>query len=468
MRMRSWCGALVLLSVLPLGCKKQGSSQQEHMDGEKAKARAELLAPERRGPAFSLAPEPVTAKPPASGPAYFAIEKVGLVTFGVDGAITLDRLPLGIVAGLGVDADGAAIVASDGVVRVKNGKVEIIGGEASPSSSPGAVVRTTPDGRIWIGEASGFHEWDGSTWTKHPRPFGKDLFRTFQIDGKGRVYALGYGSVIVYDGKWQTMYDWSAISDQGVYGRPKVADLVLDGKEVILIQQSRENLQLDGASVSFVERESTGTQGNGRKLGSDYISIRGNEALRAPLRGGAPDQTVKFKDEYLNADLSYVDDGGRVWVRDERGVHVVAPDGAVTSWPAGSVPDITGDVKAIHVVGTGPDKLPATGGAVAKGSLRGRVMKKDTPLVAAVVEVCPSPSMSFVKGTTPCTGSSPSGNATADADGNFVIADMPLRAYGVAIKADNDWYKILGSQCAGMSEGDTCDLGTLDITKPAF
>jgi hypothetical protein len=164
-----------------------------------------------------------------------------------------------------------------------------------------------------------------------------------------------------------------------------------------------------------------------------------------------------------NIRAAAVDDGGRAWVGSELGVVVLGPGDEKTEWPKGSVPELVGTVEAILVVGSGPARLPASG-PVRKGSLTGKLLRGGAGLAGAPVELCPSPSMMFRD--TPCSESPIKFAAVADENGVWTVHDVPLGAYGIAVKLDERWQVTLGDRLGeGMRADSMYDTGSLVLDR---
>jgi hypothetical protein len=426
---------------------------------------AALLAPERHGPAFAKMPEAIATTPATAGAAYFYVNDVGLVTIGADGAVSQQKLPIQGVSALAIDRDGAVIVAAKHVFRVKDAAVEQLGGDDSPDGSYSAKLRVAPDGKVWLSTTSDFYAWDGKTWTKHANPLGESV-TDFVLDGKGRVYAASNPAITMFDGAWQKVYDITGSPTQGYISQPKLWGVYIAGKELVA-PYADGFIRLNGSGVQVVERKAGDPSlGDGRVVGSDYVSVfsgTDKHIIRTPIAGGA-DKVIELKQ---GPSTFAIDDGGRVWMASDAGVQIAAADGTITTWPVGSIPEISASISAIAVTGSGPSKLPAAG-AIAKGTIRGHVTNKHAPVAKAYVEVCTSPRDSVRKDMTPCQNNPIHGSADTDDAGAFAIADLPLQDYKVVIRNGSDWYQLLGSQCAGMSDGATCDIGELDLSNKPF
>jgi hypothetical protein len=155
------------------------------------------------------------------------------------------------------------------------------------------------------------------------------------------------------------------------------------------------------------------------------------------------------------------DDSGRLWIASDTGVAIVGPADERVEWKSGSVDELAGQVEVIGVAGAGPE-LPGDVGPVKTGGLKGKILKDGKGFASAEVEICPNPAGWFEK--SPCAESPTRFSATTDADGNFEMKDVPLGAYGLAVKVVDKWQLTYGAEYGvGMKEGETYDIGSITL-----
>lgn len=157
-----------------------------------------------------------------------------------------------------------------------------------------------------------------------------------------------------------------------------------------------------------------------------------------------------------------IDDRERTWVAGDGGIAIVGPAAERVFWRSGTIEEVAGAVTHVIVVGRGPE-LPQAG-EVKKGNVKGSIVEGDKGLAAVEVEMCESPS--FIYRKTPCTGAPTHLRGKTDADGNFQFTDVPLGAYGVAVKIGKKWQITMGAGYGStMKAGDTIEIGKIEIEK---
>lgn len=155
-----------------------------------------------------------------------------------------------------------------------------------------------------------------------------------------------------------------------------------------------------------------------------------------------------------------IDDRERTWVAGDGGIAIVGPAAERVFWRSGSIEEVAGSVTHLVVVGRGPE-LPQAGD-VKKGNVKGSIVDGDKGLAAVDVELCESPSFIYTK--TPCHGAPTHLRGKTDAEGNFQFTDVPLGAYGVAVKIGKKWQITMGAGYGStMKAGDTIEIGKIEI-----
>jgi hypothetical protein len=163
------------------------------------------------------------------------------------------------------------------------------------------------------------------------------------------------------------------------------------------------------------------------------------------------------------------DSGGRVWLGTSYGLTVF--DGA--NWQTYLMSNSglgDNDVNFILVTNDGP-ALPALE-EKAKSSLTGKLEKADgTPLADAIVEICVETIGSSFTGDTPCSDQPFTLSTKTDADGVFLIENVPAGYYViVADTGDGSWAQLtdqygISSERTLIQAGEAHDIGTLTIEE---
>lgn len=457
--------------VVPAKVEEPGEAPPEI----KADAKAETKAPvveakiEAPPPTPPTPPTPVAA-PSAPGPAYFAVDRKGVVRLDGGKFTLLAGSPDKLIKGLQVGGDGAVwVVGYEDVLRLEGDKFKKVtkaGFRELGSSIDDFAV--TADGEIWAATFKGVARWDGAAWTVEEKAkigAGDDLLQGIAVDQAGAVFVASTHKVHVKrGGAWQDVDLKKAgqtrelfiegarlAPDQSVYVLASAALLRVGPTPdvVVTVPLGKDSIpSFGGLSVSS----------NGAVAAKNLDDVIGMPA------GGAARTWSSRNEKDFRADNIRgvgVDDGGRVWVGSDTGVSVLGPGDAKTEWPAGSVPELIGEVEQIVIVGAGPTELPASG-AVRKGGLTGKLVRDGSPLAGVEVEICPSPGMIFSK--SPCADANTRFAGKADDKGVWTFNDVPLGTYGIAVKVEDKWQITYGHSLGnGMKEGQVFDAGSISL-----
>jgi hypothetical protein len=273
---------------------------------------------------------------------------------------------------------------------------------------------------IWLATTYGFYHYDGKAWNRlfdTAKAKSKLFIEKFEVLADGRIILFMSGKIGVYDGKGLAVHEVGNFSvKNGFVGK--------DGMIYVV----------------------------------GHKTITGYDATDfSPQKAFALDEAGLRATWISHASM---DNTGRFWAMTDGGVLILDKDFNPTLWPTSSVSAIAGKLKHLVAVGKGPSKLP-TPGKVATGSIKGQFLKDGTPLGNVVAELCESPAFTFK--ASPCERKPFSKKTTTSSDGNFIFADVPLSSYGVAVKVAGKWHKTMFSNCAGLKEGQVCDLGKLSL-----
>lgn len=92
------------------------------------------------------------------------------------------------------------------------------------------------------------------------------------------------------------------------------------------------------------------------------------------------------------------------------------------------------------VAGSGP-ALPQPL-SKAPGTITGRLVRHGEPVADAVIEICVEKLGMMFRGDSPCASQQVSYRATTEADGNFILEDVPTGNYVFTFKEGNSWTRL--------------------------
>lgn len=406
----------------------------------------------------------------AAGPAYFAVDKKGVVRLDRGKFTVLAGSPDKLIKGLQIGGDGALwVVGFEDLMKLEGDKFKRVtkAGYSELGSSIDDFA-VTADGKVWAATFKGVGMWDGAKWSVEEKATigaGEDLLQGIAVDQAGNVFVASTHKVhIKSGGAWKDL-DLSKLGQT----RELFFEGVRLGPDQSVYALASSTLMRVGPGVDAVV---------GVKLGSDVIpSFAGlsvsqnggiaaknlNDVIGMPAGGAARTWSSRNGKDFRGDNVRGVgiDDSGRVWVGSDSGVSVLGPGDAKTEWPAGSVPELIGQVEGIVVVGSGPSALPVSG-AVRTGGLTGKLLRDGSPLAGVDVEICPSPSMIFSE--SPCADAVTKFAGKADDKGVWTFNDVPLGTYGIAVKIDDKWQITFGHSLGeGMKEGQVFDTGSIPL-----
>jgi ligand-binding sensor domain-containing protein len=441
--------------------------------GAKADIKVEPVveAPKTEAPPAATTP---AAAAGAAGPAYFAVDKKGVIKLENDKFTLLGNSPDKLMKGLQIAGDGALwVVGFEDILRLEGDKFKKV--TSAGFSELGSSIddfAVTADGKIWAATFKGVGYWDGKTWAVEDKAkigAGDDLLQGIAVDKAGNVWVASTHKVHVKTGgAWKDVALDKAGQKRQLFF--EALDLAPDGSVYALASAVllRIGPAADALATVKLGDDDLPSWGDLAISSNGSIAARNLDDVSALPAGGAARTWSSRNEKDFRADnirAVGVDDSGRVWVGSDAGVSVVGPGDAKVEWPQGSVPELIGEVGAIVVVGSGPATLPASG-AVRKGGLTGKLVRDGAALPNVDVEICPSPGMVFTK--SPCADAATKFSGKADDKGVWTFNDVPLGSYGIAVKIEGKWQITFGHSLGeGMKEGQVFDTGsiTLDSKK---
>jgi len=289
-------------------------------------------------------------------------------------------------------------------------------------------VKVAPDGKVWVVTSRSVALFENNTWTifQEGQGFnGSRFFNALALDAKGRPWAAHSNGVDVYENG-----AWTAI-EKTDYTSPE--SLAIDAKGQVWFGTLSDGVYLyDGSTWAPHNRDS-------EQLLSNHVA-----ALAA-------------------------DSGGRVWLGTTYGLTVF--DGA--QWQTflmGNSGLADNEVNFVIVNKDGP-ALPAIE-EKAKGSVTGKIERADgTPLADARVEICVETLATTFTGDTPCSDQPFVLSTKTDADGVFLIQNVPAGYYVIVAETEpNKWAQLIDqfgitSERTLIQAGEDYDVKTLTLQE---
>jgi hypothetical protein len=450
--MRAW---LFVLAACSSKSPEPAAESGESFGSLPDKLVARIAEPARRGPAFGVEAKPLPAAD-QPGPAYLWVDNVGLATIAVDGTVSIQANTTPNVTAIALDGDGSLFVAvRDQVSRLRDGQLVPI-----PGKSPIQIfdLRVAPDGGLWAAYLDQLVRYTGSAWKAEQSGLGSHV-RGITFDGAGRTFVAGDKLVVFENGGWKVVLDTSGIDVEKDKLPGWTEAIATPDGLVVLGCTYRVDIAKGKATAYYLNG---GGIKHARLVGKELV---GHNCFYGGLsRAPGADKVIELnKESKLNKGEQAVDGRGRVWVYDrERGFEITGLDGKVTKLPNGSIPELTGEVIALAVAGTGPDTLPGAR-EIARGRITGRIATAGKPAAGVSVEICRDPWRTYSKKSSPCSSKPDRLTATTDASGAFTI-EAPLALYSIAAQVAGTWYGLpwLDTACKSMAAGAECNVGQLD------
>lgn len=438
-------------------------------DDTKTDAKADTKVEEPKVEEPAVVPS-TPLEPGKPGPAYFAVRDKGVVMLDAGKFTKVDGGPDKLVKEITQGPDGGVyLLGFEGVMKLEGAKAKLVA-ETGFGQDTGTLddFAITKDGKIWGVGYKGVSFWDGAAWkTEDKAVLGTEvtLIRGVAVDATGRVWVASSNAIHTKDADKWTIVD---ISKQ--FKRQAFFDDMGIGPEGVAFAMASDTL-LKLSAPDKLETVKVGQKyAMLGELGFSSLGVGGLKSGLDVVTRIMPDgkQTnYSAKKDFAAAQIEDVtaDDSGRLWIATDTGVAIMGPAEEKVEWKSGSVDELAGQVEVIGVAGAGPE-LPAAVGPVKTGGLKGKIIKEGKGFASAEVEICPNPSSWFTK--SPCAESPTRFSATTDAEGNFEMKDVPLGAYGLAVKVADKWNLTYGAEYgAGMKEGETYDIGSITLKDEA-
>ena len=338
-------------------------SKPEPAKTEPAKPEPEPVKPEPTAPKFT----PAVANTP--GPAFFTVDKVGVVKLDEAGFAIVEGSPSTLQKDLQVGPDGALyMLGHEDIYRLEGERMVSIarGGQDDLGGSPDHLA-VAPSGDLWVTSFKGVARWDGKSWTTEERArigAGDDPLAAIAVDKDNRVWVASTTLLHVREAEaWRTVD-----LGQARRGKSYLKDLERDPAGAVHLVMDNTVLKV-GPTPADIVKVNVGVKGSAQlsdirfALGGSIGLISDQDVYHVPA-GGSPRKYSSEKSRDFTADhISTIapDDSGRLWVGSDIGVIVIVPGGPRVEWLSGSVPELIGTVGDMIVFGAGPTTLPAAG-----------------------------------------------------------------------------------------------------------
>ena len=332
--------------------------------------------------------------------------------------------------GIACDADGGIWVAHfQGVSHYANGQWTTYGSDllATGASANELVydVKVAPDGTVWVLTSNSVASFANDTWTVFQEGQGFNASRFFSalaLDANGRPWAAHSTGVDVFeDGAW-TSFESTDINTP--------ESIAVDANGQTWLGTLTGGVYLfDGNTWTNYNRDSGDLPSN------HVVSLAG-------------------------------DSSGRVWLGTSYGLTVFDSANWQTFLMSNSG---TGDndVRFVIVTKDGPS-LPAVE-EKENGSLTGTIEQADgTPLADARVEICVETIGSSFFGDTPCSDQPFFLSTKTDANGTFLIENIPAGYYVIVAETGTGWAQLVDnfgitSERTLIEAGEQHDIETLTL-----
>jgi len=365
-----------------------------------------------------------------------------------------------------------AIVHSEGVVLF-DGKTFTSLPATDSYLSPNGVT-CDANGGVWVAHFQGVSRYSNGLWTTYrsDQLASGDSVNELVYDVKaaadGKVWVVTSRSVAMFEHeKWTVFQEGQGFADSRFFnaltvdakGRPWAAhstgmDVFENGAWISISIDKRDYSSLESIAVDAQGQVWLGTVSDG--------------AFR--FDGSSTTEHNRDTEQLLSNTVASLaaDSSGRVWLGTTYGLTVF--DGA--SWQTFLMSNSglgDNDVKFVVVTKDGP-ALSALE-EKAKASLTGKIEKADgTPLADARVEICVEILATSFTGDTPCSDQPFFLSTQTDANGVFLLENVPASYYVTVVDTGSGWAQ-LADQFGNLSErnlvepGEEHDMKTLTLEE---
>jgi hypothetical protein len=467
------CGNKTSSGTAGSGSGSGSGSAEEPWEREMHTLQAETVEllgkPETYGPGLAVAFKPLPEGATVAGPAYFWVQKVGLVAIDGGAVKVVVRDPDSHVYRMAITPDGVPVIANDHPRWLRDGKfVEI--------AKDGPLLVDTfdvaPDGVVWTEYNGELSHVENGAWVKSPVLEISESPMSLDFDAVGHVILTTFDTVSVLDGgQWKRILDGRKRRVKDKIGYPNWSQAVVAPNGELWLLGCSYLVRIANGKPIAMKVPDPGIQ-RGRFIAGVLVGIGCDDKSVVRMKPGAEIkiETAPMKTKvHTNVlrDAQEIDARGRIWTSSSlEGLAVVDADGAATTYAPGSIAEISGDVEAVGIAGGGPEKLPAGSGEAARGTISGTVLDHGKPVARDSVELCRFPEHRFT--ASPCELASDRVNGRTDEKGVFKI-EAPLKTFRVVARVNGNWYTLFETECGGIAPGGDCPIGVMDtanVLKP--
>jgi hypothetical protein len=386
--------------------------------------------------------------------------------------------------------DGRIYLVDDGIYRVEGETLIDIGGYVDQGT-----IACGRGNEIWVSDFSEVRRFDGSTWTSYAvedyfesGDGTPSMIHSLAIAPNGNVWVTTDNTIAIFDGT-----QWEILMLPGNYhfkdSDARSQGLAIEPSGVVWIIAYTESCCSDDQLLKFDGVEWSAFPGpndniNGMQIvaldnkNRIWVATTGNKIYT--LTPGTNEWELRFNVEQLGLGKEWelrfdmeqpglgigqnrihqmeFDGQGRLWVTTNYGLGIY--DGVTwTIYHVYTSNLYMDDISDLYILGDGP-QLPALE-LKPFGSIRGKLVSKtQTPFTATSVRIC----IRVYTGTSFCANQTEYVNA----DGSFLISNVPPGTYTLSFKMSDEWYYMKyaegGTVICIVKEGEELQLD--EITAP--
>ncbi len=313
-------------------------------------------------------------------------------------------------------------------------------------TSSGNAIACDSQDQIWVAHFGGVSVLRRNSWKTYPSSdlakegAANELVNDIAAAGQD-IWVTTANSVAKFEGrKWEIYQEGQGLTKRYFFG-PLTLDqaahpwaaysqglLAFDG-ETWHAYPNNDLLSVKSLTLDFQDRVWVGTMGRGV-----YVFEDGGWLHYDTQNSGL---------SHAKAQTVAMDAQGRMWIGTAWGVSILAGE-TWTVYRMDNADLVDNDITSL-VISEGGPPLPELQ-EKAPGSLSGQVVHIDgTPAENATVEVCLGRVSTLLQSEIPCTRNAYVQSTQTDAEGHFVLEDLPIGHYAVTFKGGDEW-KILTSR----------------------